>query len=165
MQRVFTGSRQTLDIYHACGHLAKAGERLYGEGTEAAETFLEHGRQLLLEAGWTGICQLVGEEYAKGDTPQRRSALEKLVGYFAKHTQRLAYRERLAAGQAIGSGSVEGWAKTLGLRLKARGARWRRVPCQPATTARTVPQGQSRATTPVPDRGRQTGASVRSEAP
>jgi hypothetical protein len=125
VQRVFTGSRQTLDIYHACGHLAKAGERLYGEGTEAAEMFLQHGRQLLLEAGWTGICQLVSEEYAKGDSPQRRSALEKLVGYFAKHTQRLAYRERLAAGQAIGSGSVEGWAKTLGLRLKARGARWR----------------------------------------
>jgi len=81
---------------------------------------------LLLESGWSGICQLVGAEYAKEDTPPRRSALEKLVGYFAKHTQRLGYRERLAAGQAIGSGSVEGWAKTLGLRLKARGARWRR---------------------------------------
>jgi hypothetical protein len=68
----------------------------------------------------------VSEEYAKGDTPERRAAMEKLVGYFAKHTQRLGYRERLAAGQAIGSGSVEGCANTLGLRLKARGASWRR---------------------------------------
>jgi len=126
VERVFTGSQQTLDVYHGCGHLAKAGERLYGEGTEAARTFLERGRQLLLESGWSGVCQLVSAEYAKGDTPERRSVLEKLIGYFAKHTQRLAYRERLAAGQAIGSGSVEGWAKTLGLRLKARGARWRR---------------------------------------
>ncbi|HMC63623.1 MAG TPA: hypothetical protein VKI65_01670 [Gemmataceae bacterium] len=125
VERVFTGSQQTLDIYHGCGHLAQAGERLYGEGTPAA-AFLERGRRLLLESGWSGICQLVGEEYAQGDTPERRSALEKLVGYFAKHTHRLAYRQRLAAGQAIGSGSVEGWAKTLGLRLKARGARWRR---------------------------------------
>jgi hypothetical protein len=126
VQRVFTGSQQTLDIYHACGHLAKAGERLYGEGTEPAQTFLERGRQLLLESGWAGICQLIGEEYAKEDTPERRAALEKLVNYFAKHSARLSYRERLAAGQAIGSGSVEGWAKTLGLRLKARGACWRR---------------------------------------
>lgn len=126
VDRVFTGSQQTLDIYHGCGHLALAGERLYGEGTEAAQTFLERGRQLLLESGWSGICQLVEEEYARGDTPERRSALEKLVGYFAKHAPRLAYRDRLAAGQAIGSGSIEGWAKTLGLRLKARGARWRR---------------------------------------
>lgn len=122
--RVFTGCDETLDVFHGCGHLAQAGQHLYGEGTEAAQAFLTHGRQLLLESGWQGICQLVSEEYAKGDTPERRAALEKLVGYFAKHSQRLAYRERLAAGQAIGSGSVEGWAKTLGLRLKARGARW-----------------------------------------
>lgn len=126
VERVFTGSQQTLDVYHGCGHLAQAGERLYGEGSAAAQTFRERGRQLLLESGWPGVCQLVSEEYAQGDTPERRSALEKLVGYFAKHSQRLGYRERLAAGQAIGSGSVEGWAKTLGLRLKARGARWRR---------------------------------------
>jgi hypothetical protein len=124
VERVFTGCTQTLDVFHGCGHLALAGERLYGEGTEASTTFREHGRQLLLESGWSGICQLVNEEYAKGDTPDRRAALEKLVRYFVKHTQRLNYRERLAAGQPIGSGSVEGWAKTLGLRLKARGARW-----------------------------------------
>lgn len=125
VQRVFTGCEQTLDVFHGCGHLAKAGERLYGEGSEAAKAFLQRGRQLLLESGWHGICQVVNEEYAKGDTPERRAALEKLVSYFVKHTPRLKYRERLAAGQAIGSGSVEGWAKTLGLRLKARGARWR----------------------------------------
>ncbi len=40
--------------------------------------------------------------------------------------QRLNYAERLQAGQAIGSGQVEGQAKTLGLRLKGRGARWNR---------------------------------------
>ena len=46
-------------------------------------------------------------------------------GYFGKHAGRLNYAERLEAGRAIGSGQVEGKAKTLGLRLKARGARWR----------------------------------------
>ena len=125
VNRVFTGSEQTLDVYHASGHLAKAGDRLYGEGTEAARVFHEHSRQLMLEQGWEGICQGVCEEYAKEDTPERRCALEKLVGYFVKHLTRLNYRDRLATGQAIGSGAVEGWAKTLGLRLKARGARWR----------------------------------------
>jgi hypothetical protein len=126
VDRVFTGSQQTLDLFHGCEHVAKAGERLYGQGTEASARFLQRGRALLLESGWMGICQLVGAEYAKEDTPQRRAVLEKLIGYFAKHLQRLAYKERLAKGQAIGSGSVEGWAKTLGLRLKARGARWRK---------------------------------------
>ena len=58
----------------------------------------------------------------------RRKALENLMGYFAKHTHthRLNYRDQLEKGGEIGSGAVEGWAKTLGLRLKNCGARWRR---------------------------------------
>ncbi len=126
VDRVLTGSLQTLDIYHALEHVAKAGQRLYGEGTAEAAAFLERGRTQLLAEGWTGLCRLVGEEYALGDTPPRRTSLEQLVGYFAKHTQRLSYAERWRSGQAIGSGVVEGQAKTLGLRLKARGARWRK---------------------------------------
>jgi hypothetical protein len=43
---------------------------------------------------------------------------------FAAHIGRLNYRACPAAGKSIGSGVVEGAAKTLGLRLKARGARW-----------------------------------------
>jgi hypothetical protein len=127
VERVFTGSQQTLDIYHACQHLAQAGETLYGEGSSEAADFLERGRSLLLHSGWPGVTQVMGEELQKEDTPARRAALEKLATYFSKHVGRVAYRERLAAGQAIGSGAIEGWAKTLGLRLKARGARWKKV--------------------------------------
>lgn len=123
--RVLTGSLQTLDIYHALEHVAVAGQTLYGEGSEQAQAFLDRGRAGLLKDGWTGLCRLVAEEYAKEDTPPRRQALEKLVKYFAKHTTRLNYAERLRSGRVIGSGVVEGQAKTLGLRLKARGARWR----------------------------------------
>lgn len=133
VDRVLTGSLQTLDIYHALGHVAQAGKALYGEGTQAAEAFLARGREALLTDGWTGLCRLAGEEYVQGDTPERRLALEKLVGYFVKHTQRLDYAERLRSGRAIGSGVVEGQAKTLGLRLKARGARWRRKNVQAMT--------------------------------
>ena len=45
--------------------------------------------------------------------------------YFSQHISRLNYRERLWAGLVIGSGMVEGNVKTMGLRLKARGARWK----------------------------------------
>jgi hypothetical protein len=86
----------------------------------------EVGSCCWLESGWSGICRRVSKEYAQGETLERRAVLEKLVGYFSKHVGRLGYRERLAAGQAIGSGAIEGWAKTLGLRWKADGARWRR---------------------------------------
>jgi hypothetical protein len=124
--RVLTGSLQTLDLYHGLERIAKAGQRLYGEGTDEAKAFLERGRRYLLAEGWTGVCRLVGEEFAREDTPKRRAVLEKMLNYFVKHMKRLSYADRLRCGQAIGSGVVEGQAKTLGLRLKARGARWRK---------------------------------------
>jgi hypothetical protein len=123
--RALAGCRQTLDIYHASQHIAVAGKRLFGEETAEAASFHEHGRGLLLEEGWTGICRLIGEELEREDTPKRRRVLDKLLRYFLGHLNRLDYAGRLASGEAIGSGVVEGAAKTLGLRLKARGARWR----------------------------------------
>jgi len=123
--RALTGCRQTLDIYHAGGHIAAAGKRLFGEGTAEATAFHEHGRELLLKEGWDGVCRLIGEELTREDTPRRRAALDRMLNSFVAHLNRLDYRGRLASGDAIGSGVVEGAAKILGLRLKARGARWR----------------------------------------
>jgi hypothetical protein len=124
-QRALTGCEQTLDVYHALEHVSGAGKKLFGEETTAAKAFFERGRSLLLGEGWQGICRLIGEQFAREDTPARRRVLEALTQYFMAHMTRLDYRKRLASGQAIGSGVVEGAAKTLGLRLKARGARWK----------------------------------------
>ena len=129
VQRALTGCVQTLDFYHACQHLNRCAERVFGEKTPGQRAAYRHARGLLLGQGWAGVCQWVSELLAVDDEPERerrRRATERLIGYFAKHTARLNYAERLQAGRAIGSGQVEGQAKTLGLRLKARGARWRR---------------------------------------
>lgn len=124
--RALTGCRQTLDIYHATEHIADAGKALFGKETVEAKAFFERGRSLLLSEGWTGICRLVGEAYESEDSPARRAVLEPMLRYFVAHLNRLDYRGNLQSGRAIGSGVVEGGAKTLGLRLKARGARWKK---------------------------------------
>jgi hypothetical protein len=134
VQRTLTGCVQTLDFFHACQHLSKCAERVFGEETSAARAAYEHGRGLLARQGWSGVCQWVAELLAVADDSQResrRKATDRLLGYFSKHTNRLNYTERLQAGRAIGSGQVEGEAKTLGLRLKRRGARWNRCNVQP----------------------------------
>jgi hypothetical protein len=126
--RVLTGCVQTLDFYHACQHLNRCAERLYGEGTAQTAQAYRHARSLPLRQGWAGVCQWVSELLAveeEAERERRRKATDRLLGYFGKHVGRLNYAERLGAGRAIGSGQVEGKAKTLGLRLKARGARWR----------------------------------------
>jgi len=120
-----SGCRETRDIFHASEHIALAGRRLFGEDTTASTAFHEHGRALLLRRGWVGLCQLVAEELAKKDTRPRRKALDRMTSDLAGHFSRIDYATRLACGDAIGSGVVEGVAKTLGLRLKAWGARWR----------------------------------------
>lgn len=127
VQRSLTGCVQTLDFFHACQHLSQCGERIFGEGTSEARAAYEQGRGLLARQGWAGVCQWAGELLGVADDAERerrRPATEQLLGYFAKHLQRLNYAERLQSGRAIGSGQVEGAAKTLGLRLKLRGARW-----------------------------------------
>lgn len=127
VQRVLTGCVQTLDFFHACAHLSKCAQRIYGEGTQEARGAYRKGRGLLARQGWAGVCHWVGELLAVEDEAERerrRRATGRLIGYFAKHVNRLNYAERLKTGRAIGSGQVEGKAKTLGLRLKRRGARW-----------------------------------------
>jgi hypothetical protein len=134
VQRSLTGCVQTLDFFHACQHVSKCAERVFGEGTAAARAAYERGRGLLAWQGWAGVCQWVGELLAVSEDAERerrRKRTDRLIGYFVKHTHRLNYAERLHAGRAIGSGQVEGEAKTLGLRLKRRGARWKKVNVQP----------------------------------
>jgi hypothetical protein len=127
VNRVLTGCTQTLDIYHASARLSKCAQRIFGEASAEANAAFERGRSLLLHEGWSGVCAWVGELLAVDDSAEcerRRKATDRLLNYFAKHVERLNYRDMLARGQAIGSGVVEGQAKTLGLRLKSRGARW-----------------------------------------
>jgi len=127
--RVLTGCTETLDIYHASEHLSRCAQAIFGEGTATATAAFERGRGLLLADGWAGVCAWVSELLTVDDVAERerrRRATDRVPRYSAKHTERLNYRERLAGGRAIGSGAVEGQAKTLGLRLKARGARWRK---------------------------------------
>jgi hypothetical protein len=132
--RVLTGCVETLDFYHACQRLHKCAERIHGEDTSETRTAYRRGRSLLLGQGWPGVCQWMSELLDVVDDAERerrRKATDRLMVYFSKHTQRLNYAECLREGRAIGSGQVEGKAKTLGLRLKRRGARWNKINVQP----------------------------------
>ena len=134
VDRCLTGCRRTLDVYHACEHVARCAERIFGEGTAEKQAAFERGRELLLASGWAGVCAWVGELLGVADEAERerrRPATEKVMRYFAAHVGRLDYAGNLASGRVIGSGAVEGQAKTLGLRLKRRGARWDRRNVRP----------------------------------
>jgi hypothetical protein len=134
VERTLTGCVQTLDAFHAGGRLATAAATIFGDGTPETRSAFERGRSLLIERGWAGVCAWAAELLSvpeDAERERRRAVTDGVVTYFSKHVGRLNYAERLAAGRAIGSGAVEGQAKTLGLRLKARGARWSKANVRP----------------------------------
>ena len=75
-----------------------------------------------------------GGSTAAGVSAAGQAAVDDLVSYFAKHTERLGYYGRLQAGRSIGSGAVEGLARRLGDRLKTPGRGWRADPVDPMAT-------------------------------
>lgn len=126
-QAQFPGASGLLDIYHASEYISDAAKALFGEGAPEVAAWLDEGRQALLADGWWGICEHVGKTLAT-EAPERHKAVEGLMSYLAKHTDRVNYRLRLHQGRSIGSGMVEGAAKNLvGKRLKQTGARWKLV--------------------------------------
>jgi hypothetical protein len=64
------------------------------------------------------VCSLIGEQYLREMTDSERLMPEDMTRSFMANLKRLDYAGNLKDGRAIGSGVVEGAAKTLGLRLK-----------------------------------------------
>jgi hypothetical protein len=109
------GSVGVLDIYHASEHLWTAANGHFGEGTNAARSWVHARRASLLRRGASGLLgELVGEPWSA------------LRGYFESHVDHTGYESRLTEGRVIGSGLVEGACKQVVCRrLKQTGARWK----------------------------------------
>jgi hypothetical protein len=126
----FPGARGVLDIFHVLEHLAAATRAVYGEGSGAALAWKDAGLRALLSDGWLGLCDWVGRWRERCDPEHAdkvRAATDSVIVYLSSHTDHLGYCERLAKGQSIGSGPIEGACKyVIGRRLKRTGGRWRR---------------------------------------
>lgn len=119
-----THAEGVLDVYHALQHVAALGQSLYPDDQQA-QAWIDHARQTLLSEGWTGIESLT-QTLSADQTAQHAADIQTLLNYLAPHQHHLNYAGRLATGQSIGSGQVEGACKNLiGRRLKANSARWR----------------------------------------
>ena len=120
------GASGLLDIYHGLEHVSACAKAVYGEGTAPARAWAEQGRRRLLTEGAEGIRRHIAAARAGVRSAAKRAALDALAGYFGRQAEHLGYAGRLAAGQSIGSGLVEGCCKqVIGRRMKQTGARWR----------------------------------------
>ena len=122
----FPGAEELLDIWHGAERLAAGAKAACGQGSEAAKAQAQRGKQKLLEDGYWGVTEWVGELAGTMPPAGDGAALGGVLNYFASHRDRLNYALRLRRGQSIGSGLVEGSIKQLlNQRLKQTGARWK----------------------------------------
>ena len=114
-----------LDIFHAVEHLAETSRAVFGAETEEASAWLDEGRMILIRDGWPGISAFIDATHQPLRSKAKRKSLASLKSYLSSHMDHLNYADRLASGESIGSGQVEGACKNMiGRRLKQTGARW-----------------------------------------
>ena len=122
----FPGASQCLDFWHGTSHLGDAAKAVFGSGGGEAEVELDRGKRRLLEDGYWGVTEWIGELAVKMPAGGDGASLGMVLNYFASHQTRVNYALRLRRGQSIGSGLVEGSIKQLlNIRLKQTGARWK----------------------------------------
>jgi len=122
----FAGHDGVLDIFHALEHVAEAAKGLFDKNPAEAERWHDQARDALLEGGWPSMFDLLRttkKNVSRGRWNNHGRPLERYLG---RRKDELDYPRRLASGQSIGSGQVEGACKhMIGSRLKQTGARWR----------------------------------------
>ena len=128
--RHFPGADQLLDFWHGVEHIGDAAKAVHGQASEQqkeqAKAATKQGKQKLLEDGYWGVTEWVGELTGALAAGGDGAALGDTLNYFAGHQERLHYALRLRRGQTIGSGLVEGSIRQLlNLRMKQTKACWK----------------------------------------
>jgi hypothetical protein len=118
--------RWCVDVYHVSQHLHRCGRERLGEGPAARHWAGQRLTTALKDNGPALLRRVQTEAAAEPAGSMPRKALDDLLTFLRPNRDRMWYRERLAAGEPIGSGMIEGGCKNiLGARLKLNNARWR----------------------------------------
>lgn len=119
---LFPQARRILDFFHVAEHLWEVAHARFGEGTQAAKTWMTTKLAQLKQGGWAQVCRALNQLRLTGLAAQKRN---ETVGYLRRHSTQLAYDQYQAEGLPIGSGAIEGTCKHLvASRCKQAGRRW-----------------------------------------
>jgi hypothetical protein len=124
----FKDAKQRVDLFHVKEHLYELAHALHGQGTPEARQWLQpllHFLDRRKEGALDVLHHL--EELRLHSEPlsaAQQKALDKEIGYFTTHHQRMDYKEGKARGEPVGSGVVESTARQYQTRFKCTGQFW-----------------------------------------
>jgi hypothetical protein len=135
--RQFPGAIQILDFYHACEHLAKVANAMYGKDTDLSRQW-QKARQADLKAN--GVAEVVKSiQDWPPSTPEQAEIRRIESAYFADNAKRMHYQTYLEKGYQIGSGVVEATCKhVVHQRLDQAGMHWREASAEAIVTLRAA---------------------------
>ena len=120
----FPGATEIVDYMHAKTHLYDVAKQAFGEeNREAIETWVDTTQTHLYNAETSKVVARI--RALETQNPAITDILEREVGYFQKHAQRMQYRRFTEEGYQIGSGVIESACKhVVAERCKQAGMRW-----------------------------------------
>lgn len=114
-----------LDAIHVLEYFWKAAYCFHGEGTKAAEEWVQHRFLMLLEGHDASAIAAGMTRSATLQHLERREAVDKCADYLCKHRDHLHYHQALTKGMPIATGVIEGACRHLVKdRMDRTGARW-----------------------------------------
>ena len=122
----FPGATEIVDYMHAKTHLYDVAKQAFGEeDQETVETWVNTTETPLYNGETSQVVARIRD--LETQNPTIADVLEKQVGYFQKHSQRMQYRTFNEEGYQIGSGVIESACKhVVAERCKQAGMRWTR---------------------------------------
>jgi hypothetical protein len=115
-----------VDVFHVSEHLHGCAAAMFGTRTPGAKLWAASRIEQLTELEGPAFIEQLKRERAATGPKAGQAALDDLIGYLSDNRDSLWYRTRLANGQAIGTGLIEGACKnTIAARLKINNPRWR----------------------------------------
>ena len=138
----FDHYEKLIDFHHACEHLSRAAEALFGKSSKTGEQWYDKYRSQLQEHtdGAERVIRSIDYYMKKLSLGQSRQAdVLKEQRYFKNNKHRMEYARFLKNGWPIGSGPVEAACKSVvKTRLCRSGMRWSRTGGQHILSLRTL---------------------------
>lgn len=123
----FKDATHRVDYYHVCEHLWTVAHDLYGQSPQARQWVLPMLRWLKRRKdGALDVIHALQE--IRGDVEQlsakQQETLDREIGYFEGHKDRMDYKNGKALDQPIGSGAIESTCSQYQCRFKRTGQFW-----------------------------------------
>jgi len=124
----FADAIQRVDLYHVKSHLWVVANEVFGQGSGDAKAWITPLLNALDRRQDGALDVIHGLEGLRSTvarlTTEHKALLDREIGYFNQHKNRMDYKRGKRLGQPVGSGAVESTCSQYQRRMKLTGQFW-----------------------------------------